>query len=149
MNTMVAYITFGLAVLGAVLGVLNTWNDLDKKRLKLKVVPAHAIPWGGADARLRVAIAVTNLSSFPVTIDEVGFLLKGRKGRMLIMEPVVADGGSWPRRLEPRTSLSLYAGLPERTSGHPIVAAFVGTQCGNVIRGRSPALKQIAKQVGW
>jgi hypothetical protein len=34
-------ITLSVAVLGAVLGVINTWQGLNKSRLKLKVKPAH------------------------------------------------------------------------------------------------------------
>jgi hypothetical protein len=38
--------TTSVAVVGAVLGIINTWHGLDKSRMKLKVVPAHAIPLG-------------------------------------------------------------------------------------------------------
>jgi hypothetical protein len=65
-------ITLAIAVLGAVLGVINTWIDLDKSRVKLKVTPAHAIPVGGADPRLQFSLTITNLSSFAVTIDDAG-----------------------------------------------------------------------------
>src|SRR5260221_14691353 len=47
-------------------------------------------------------ISVTNLSNFPMTINEVGFT--GPKGarrgkRAMIVQPRVIDGKSWPRRL--------------------------------------------------
>lgn len=71
-------ITFAIALLGAVLGLINTWHSLDKSRVKLKVVPAHAIPVGGADPWLQFCIEVTNLSTFPVTVHEVGVLSSRR-----------------------------------------------------------------------
>lgn len=59
---------------GAVIveGVINTWIGLDKSRLKLRVAPAHAIPVGGADPRLRFSHTITSLSAFAVIIEEAG-----------------------------------------------------------------------------
>jgi hypothetical protein len=67
-------ITLAIAVLGAVLGVINTWLGLDKSRVKLRVAPAHAIPVGGADPRLQFCLTISNLSAFSVTIEEAGIL---------------------------------------------------------------------------
>lgn len=39
--SIVQAITLAIAVLGAVLGVINTWLGLDKSRVKLRVAPAH------------------------------------------------------------------------------------------------------------
>ncbi|MBW8851343.1 MAG: hypothetical protein JF600_11225 [Xanthomonadales bacterium] len=68
-------ITLAVAAVGAVLGIINTWHTIDKNQVKLKVVPKHAIPYGAMDHRLRMCIEVTNLSSFPITIEEVGVFL--------------------------------------------------------------------------
>ena len=40
----IGWVIFGLAVLGAALGVLNTWHSLDQRRVSLRVRPALAIP---------------------------------------------------------------------------------------------------------
>jgi hypothetical protein len=89
-------ITLALACLGAVLGVINTWAGLDKNRLKLRVLPQHAIPVGGAPANLNFCIAVTNMSAFAVTIDDVGVYYRGTGERGSFIKPIILDGGTWP-----------------------------------------------------
>lgn len=42
-------ITFAIAVLGAILGVINMWHAIDKSTGKLRVILKHAIPVGGMD----------------------------------------------------------------------------------------------------
>src|SRR5512146_501897 len=101
-------VTFLVAALGAVLGVLNTWKAIDRDRPKLRVVPKHAIPLGGADPRLRMSIEIINLSTFPMTVDEVGVLYHGTNKRAPVLQPVLNDGGAWPRRLDPRSAVTAY-----------------------------------------
>lgn len=137
-------ITLAIAAVGAVLGVINTWRNIDQSRVKLKVLPTHAIPYGAADSNLRFCIQVTNLSSFAVTVDDAGIFYYGTKNRGSIVNPVFAGNGSWPRRLEPRASISLYSQLPYSSAGHKIKCAFARTQCGRTKTGKSPALHQIA-----
>jgi hypothetical protein len=142
--TVVEAITLAIALLGAVLGVINTWRAIDASRVKLKVVPGHAIPVGGANPSLDFYIAVTNLSTFPVTIKEVGILYRGTDKRAVFVNPFLADGGPWPRRLEPRSSISVYGQRPDLMRGHPISCGYAETDCGVRKCGTSPALKQIA-----
>lgn len=142
--TVVEAITFAIALVGAVLGVINTWRALDASRVKLKVVPGHAIPVGGFDPSVNFYIAVTNLSTFPVTIREVGIVYRGSDKRGVFVNPILADGGPWPRRLEPRSSISVYGQRPDIMPGHPIRCAYAETDCGVRKCGNSPALKQIA-----
>jgi hypothetical protein len=145
--TVVDGVTFGIALLGAVLGILNTWQSIEASRMKLKVVPGHLIPVGVlAEPKVDFYIEVTNLSAFPVTIKEVGILYSGTDKRGAFISPVLPDGGPWPRRLEPRTSVSIFGRAPDRTApgGHPIRCAYADTECGIRKRGTSPALKQIA-----
>lgn len=97
--TIVNGVTLALALLGAVLGIINTWQALDKTRVKLRVRPKHAIPFGGMDERLTFCIEVTNLSAFAVTIEEAGVSLKGSDNRLAYTNPVLIDDGGWPRRL--------------------------------------------------
>ena len=142
--TLVTAITLAIAVLGAVLGIINTWHGLSRTKVRLKVVPAHAIPFGGTDPSVNFSIAVTNLSEFAVTIREVGVLYEGTDKREAMIRPVILDGGSWPRRLEPRTSVSAYGRAPEITGRPRIRRAYAMTDCGLTKTGTSPALEQIA-----
>jgi hypothetical protein len=143
--TVVQGITLAIAVLGAVLGVINTWQGLDKSRVKLLVRPKHAIPIGGVDPRLTFCIEVINLSAFAVTVEDVGVLFKGTDHRGSVVMPVLADGGPWPRRLEPRSSVTVYSQTPSAPSGTTIKCAYAKTQCGYTKTGTTPALKQIAR----
>lgn len=139
-------VTLALAVLGAVLGVINTWHSLDKARVKLRVLPAHAIPVGpGANRSLNFSIEVTNLSSFAVTVHDVGVFFHGTDQRASFVRPIVIDGGAWPRRLEPRSSVSIYGERPESPAHQRIRCAYARTSCGVTKRGNSPALKQISR----
>lgn len=138
-------VTFAIAVLGAVLGVINTWVGLSKERVKLIVTPKHAIPVGGAPEELEFCIEVVNLSAFPITISEIGILYRGTKKRSIILHPVTSDGGPFPRRLEPRSGVSLYSKRPPLVvEGNKMKCVFAKTDCGVVSRGNSPAFRQIA-----
>jgi hypothetical protein len=143
--TMVQGITLAIASVGAVLGVINTWSALDKSRVKLRVLPKHAIPVGSADPRLTFCIEVTNLSDFAVTVEDVGVFYRGTNRRGSIILPMFFDAGGWPRRLEPRSSVTLYSETPTASAGHPIKCAYATTQCGHTKTGTSPALKELAK----
>lgn len=144
---MIQYVTFALAVLGAALGIINTWHAIDRTRVKLKVVPAHAIPVGGANPNIAFCVEVTNLSAFGVTVYDVGVLYKGTDRRSSITNPVTADGGPWPRRLEPRSSITLYSERPRAVvNGNRMKCAYAKTQCGHVEKGTSGAFKQIARE---
>jgi hypothetical protein len=143
--TLIQAVTLAVAVLGAVLGIINTWHGLDKSRIKLRVVPAHAIPVGGMDPRINFAIEVTNLSAFAVTVFDVGVFYHSTDQRGSFIRPLVIDGGAWPRRLEPRSSVSVYGQRPELLPDHRMKCAYARTQCGYTQTGTSPALKQIAR----
>jgi len=141
-------VTFSIAVLGAVLGVINTWHALDRARVKLKVRPAHAIPVGRANPNLKFCIEVTNLSAFSITVCEVGVFYKGTDRRGSFVQPELIDGGPWPRRLEPRSSVTIYGQTPDSTPELRIKTAYAKTECGVTKTGTSPALKQIARGRG-
>lgn len=137
-------ITFAIAVLGAVLGIINTWQALDKSRVKMRVCPKHAIPVGGADPRLTFCIEITNLSVFAITVEEAGVFYKGTNKRGAYAQPVLIDGLPWPRRLEPRSSVTIYGQPPEGKS-HRLKCAYARTACGVTRTGTSPAFKHLAQ----
>jgi hypothetical protein len=141
--TWIQAITLAIAMLGAVLGIINTFIAVNNRRVRLRVRPMYTV---GAPAGAGFGIEVVNLSSFPVTISDVG-LLYGRAwsalpARMVIADPILFDGGGWPRRLEPRSEVSVYfdpRSIPARRFGK----AYAKTSCGEIATGDSPALKQL------
>lgn len=138
-------VTLAIAILGAVLGIINTWQALDKSRVKLRVRPKQAIPLGGADPRLTFCIEVTNLSAFAVTVDEAGVFYHGTNERGACVRPVLIDGKGWPRRLEPRSSVTIYGQPPFSKDRHPLKCAYARTECGVTRTGTSPAFKALAQ----
>ena len=148
--TIIDGIILSIAVLGAVLGVLNTFRNFDRDRVKLKVIPKQAFPVGTSfDDRVRLCINVTNLSTFPLTITDVGILFRGTKERGVVIKPII-NGGEFPRKLEPRTSFTAYL-HPEalhENKGHSIRCVYALTDCGVMVKGNSPALKQLSKESG-
>jgi len=133
-------VTLILGVIGTWLVIMSYWR---KTRVKLKVKPAHAIT---QDASLQFSIDVVNLSAFPVTIDETGVFYSGTKNRGAIVNPVLIDGGGWPRRLEPHESVSVLSQLPISQNGEKIRCAYGRTTSGHVTKGNSAALKQISEE---
>lgn len=144
--TIISAITLAIAALGAVLGIINTWHSLDKSRVKLRIRPKHAIPIGAADPRITFCIEVTNLSSFAVTISQAGVMYHGSERRGGYVQPILIDGKEWPRRLEPRSSVTIYGMPPTSEGGLSLKCAYAETECGVVRTGTSPAFKQIAHE---
>ena len=141
-------VTFAIAVLGAALGVINTWVGLSKERVKLSVTPKHAIPVGGAPDHLQFCVEVVNLSAFPVTIYEIGIFYGGTNNRSVIPNPVTSDSGPFPRRLEPRSAVTLYSERPRSViDGNKMKYAFAKTDCGVVQKGNSPAFRQMSNEI--
>jgi hypothetical protein len=139
-------ITLAIAILGAGLGVINTWRAIDSTRLKVKVVPGYARFVGVADPSVRFYVGVTNLSSFPITVDNVGFLYRGTKQRGALVRYTLSDGGKLPRHLESRSSVSVYCDIPEPLRGHPVKCAYALTTCGVTCTGTSPALRKVVRE---
>lgn len=137
-------ITLGIALLGAVLGLMNTWQAISAGRVKLRVKPAFAIGYPHGESMF--SIEVVNLSSFPVTISEVGLTLGGNslgQQRAAVTQPIMIDGGQWPRRLEAREAVSLYFDPSSMgRSGKAIGRAYARTACGEARYGTSGALRQ-------
>jgi hypothetical protein len=131
------YITVCMAAIGAILGVINTWNSLDRQRVKLIVRPAQGI---GPNRKSVITIDVINLSQFAVSIDEIGLrLVDGR--RAVILDPMV-NGKLLPQRVEARESI---CALLEVTAINPsaVRVAYAKTTCSEYVEGDSPALMQI------
>jgi hypothetical protein len=135
-----------LGVLGTVLGVINTLHALGRDKVRLRVVPKAAYPIGMPGSREpRLCIEVTNMSWFPVTINEIGVLYHGSDARGSLAPPILMDGGSFPRRLESRSSFTAYAapGALQDRGAPPIRCAFAKTDCGTIVEGDSPAFQKL------
>ncbi len=138
-------LTIGAATLGAVLGVMNTWNAMSQRRVRLRVTPVHTIRT--LDGATNFAIEIINFSSFALTIEEAGFWLTGEnKGRRFpITRPRFFDSdGSWPRRLQSREAVTVH--FDPRDAIHArvqIAKVYARTACGSIAYGSSGALEQL------
>jgi hypothetical protein len=143
-------ITISIAAVGAVLGIINTWNSINQRRVRLRVVPKHAFFGNiGSAAGEMVCIEVVNLSAFAVGLCEIGFTISGdpkKAQRISIMAPLTADHKPIARTLQSRQSVTGYF---EANCLHPgIKKAYARTDCGVMVIGNSPALKSIRKLAG-
>lgn len=135
-------ITLSIAVLGAVLGLLNTWNAISARRVRLLVRTTFAYPITDLDVPHMMGIEVINQSAFAVTVTEVGFLLSGTTNRAAANFPRVIDGKPWPRRLEAREAVSTFVDPPQDTR-FKVRAAYARLASGERITGKGPAIKDL------
>ena len=122
-------ITLCIAAVGAVLGVINTVTSLDQQRVKLVVRVKYATPFSGGEFGEKMGcIEVTNLSSFPVFVSEIGFEIVGSKARLPVPTPITMDHEPFARKLESRASVTGYFELPahHQRGGK----SYVKTDCG-------------------
>lgn len=132
-------------IAGAILGVINTWWQLRRNKVRLKIIPKHIIPVGALrNEPMNFGLEVINLSEFSVVIEDVGFLLKGGRHGTIATVQGIESNGSLPLRLEPRSSYSkwFYADQ-ETTDWREVRKAYARTQCGTEATGTSGALNQL------
>ncbi len=103
-------VTLAIAILGAGLGILNTWQSADRDRVKLRLSPmaGYPITHGKVGREPMIGIEVINRSAFPVTIEQVGFQRKGSKDLGQFWNPLTTSGERLPIRMEPRSALTFY-----------------------------------------
>lgn len=154
-----AIIGAACGICGTVLGVVNTWSQVSRNRVRLRVVPKMAFMVGGrivagtkatnqlrelvsSQTPSRWCIEVVNLSTFAVTISEVGFA-KSNGLRHVLVPAEVSNGRSWPARLEPREAVMLYAQIGETPAPQVMRRpyAYAETDCGVLRFGTSPIFK--------
>lgn len=122
-----------LAVLGAVLGVMNAWRNWVHDRVKIEVSVKSATAFDGAEG---MVVTVLNLSRFPVTITRLGFdRISGRHAQIVI--PRFTHGEALPVRLESRTVCTAVVSVVEMPPEDldVFVTAFAETACGVRIKG--------------
>ena len=147
-------ITLVIAAIGAVLGIINTAHLLSQRKVRLRVIPMSVAAQLGSGILTSqheykpgtmLGIEVINLSVFPVTISEVGYTLRGVSSRAAVAWPELTDQKGWPRRLEPRESVSAYINPSLLT--RQVRRAYARTQCGVTRYGTSPALKELKRHL--
>ena len=139
----VGIFTLITALVGAILGVINTIHELNRDKIKLLVKPVWLIPTYGPVLGTNVmGIEVINLSLIPVTVEEVGFYLSDGN-KIIPIQPWITDGGPYPRRLEPRTSFTVAfeENLLKKPEFKKAECAFAKTACSMKFKGTSPAFK--------
>ena len=117
-------ITFGLAVLGAALGVINTIHGLRHDSVRLHV---QANRWFDTRGGEGWSVDVINRSAFPVTIDYL--CIPAGKSRVYVHQEMLHD---LPKCLSARTAASfrITTGATQ-TEGVPARGRFrVRTACG-------------------
>lgn len=133
-------------LLGAVLGIINTWNYIRRNKIRLKIIPIHVILPGSTN--IDFGIEVVNLSEFAVTITDVGFVLKNKDKATLAPVESLDHPKKLPIRLEPRTSYKkCFSKSVIDTGGIKIKSSYANTECGETITGTSGALEQLSKEV--
>jgi hypothetical protein len=140
--------TLAVAMAALLVGLRSAWRDYQRDKLLLRVIPKIAYPVGPMpDRRPCLAFEIVNDSAFPVTVDEVGFLYYGTAMRGAMGMPLTPNGETWPHRLEPMSSITVYS-KPEYLleSAHArIHTAYVSTSTGRTFRGSSKILKHLVK----
>jgi hypothetical protein len=101
------WVTLGIAVLGATLGVFNAVWLIRKDTVRLKVryvsiyIPGADV-WSGG-------VVIVNTGYLPVTVTEIAFHNgKADKKRSVVITDYVQQT-NLPHRLEPRTSITIVA----------------------------------------
>jgi hypothetical protein len=137
-------VTLAIAVLGAVLGVINAWQAHDRDRVKLRVAPRVAYTFTALGDAHHVGIEVINRSAFPLTISQVGFLLDSGE-RCALITPILFDGGGFPRRLEARTAFTAFFKPGWERGAHFTVAtrAYAETTAGDVALSSRRAVRRL------
>lgn len=136
------YVTPGVAVLGAGLGILNTWRSWSQDRVRLRVGVSYGAGLvGGGRALLVNAV---NLSSFELTVTHVGFHLLGRQRHCQIFRPLLTNSENLPVCLKPRTALTavVHLGAGDEVPWDQVECAYVLTACGVESCGGRPFFKE-------
>lgn len=142
-----AFVGSACGLTGTVLGIINTFHQLSRNKVRLKVAPHIVIPVGAfKDAPWNFGIEVVNLSEFAVVITDTGFKLKdGRRGTLATVDGFEKNG-KLPLRLEPRTAYSKFFHAEEDTFvWRSVCCAYATTQCGTIATGKSGALDQLIR----
>lgn len=138
--SIIAGITLGIALLGAVLGIINTVHTVWRDRVRLKVTPMWMFAGGGES---QMTIDIVNSGFLDVTITGAGFSEARGKGCYWIVPALLLHGGHLPQRMQPRTTITvlLPVGTEDQEWMGKVKQARVKTACGRQFEGITPALR--------
>lgn len=125
-------IASGIAFAALVLGVIATWHNLARDRVRLRVVTQGFVTPTHDGACFRI----TNLSTSAVFLERIDIAVPDRRISFQFLVPLVStDGEPLPMRLEPRAAVTfpMPPAPEERTRSFRNVR--VRTACGKVVRG--------------
>lgn len=130
--------TLAIAVYAAVIGTFNYLQERRRDQARFEVTPGIARLRSGG---FRLVIKVTNLSTFDISIAEMGFMFHGGT-HSGAFHPSLITGDSLPIRLSPRTSVDLFVPTlahedPDRGS---IKCVYVKTADGVLVKANNDAL---------
>ncbi|MCG2605012.1 MAG: hypothetical protein KBO60_18285 [Achromobacter sp.] len=131
----IGWTTFGIAVVGATLGVFNAWWMVrrDAVRLRVRLVSLMTLPAG----EWTLGIEVTNMGYVPITLTEVAIQKPGTSKRMAIASDYFRRV-TLPHRMEPRTSITVAGDPGLRPEVLRVRARWCSatTACGVTVRSR-------------
>ena len=155
-------ITLVIAIFGVALGVFNLWLVWKRERVSLEVVPNSFFgicqdgtldPGSfytnnkGGKLPKYLCVEVRNKGA-SVSVDEVGFLIKGSTERAVITQQFAPRRIDIPLRLEPHSSKTVYADAL-RPEAFDIVSkykcAYAVVASGKRFTGKSGVFKQLRK----
>jgi hypothetical protein len=135
------------ALVGVILGLRSEIRAWRAERPRLRVVPkvGFATPNCGFPSVV-LGVEVINLGALPVTIDQVGFTLKGSTDRLSIGHPLANPPVKLPVRLEGHSSLCLWLDPSRMVPGQVgrLKKGFVMTATDQLVEGGSRALRKVA-----
>jgi hypothetical protein len=153
------YITFGFAVVGAGLGVLNYWHDRRRNSVQLKVRPKFAlVKWNGPehvdfhavgnaqipDDRFILMVTIANRSFFAVEIEMIELLKLSSSEFLTSLRFDALPAKSWPHKLEQGESMHIFFNeiSPSECIKKGINGVRVAVSTGEKRVGRHPVFKK-------
>lgn len=144
-------ITLAIAIIGAITGMFgaglsayNTYVAREARKVRLKVIPG----WSFAPGYMAFSIEVVNLSAITVIVDQIGFLERGTKRTLPIVNHMrLTDSGEWPRKLGPQESVSVHLDPNVLPTGVRLGKAFAQTVSDERGTATNGAHKQLAHLV--
>ena len=138
MTLVIAIIGVVAGTTGAILGIINTWKNIRRDRVRLRVRLFEVITADPLFQGQRTpALEALHLSEFPVVVTDTGINLTERKRATLFPCRGSEPKGALPLRLEPRTSYTkifLASGINELWPS--MRSTYVQTECGVTAKGK-------------
>lgn len=133
----IQWVTFGIAVVGATLGIFNAWWAVRKDMVRLRVRNRVLVVSTG---HVTLCVEVINTGYIPVTITEIGYTESLFAKKKLVITDDFLRQLSLPHRMEPRTVVTMTvtpAGL-DMPEMRRMAYSYAKTACGVVSRCRLP-----------